>query len=173
MPINPQATGDLIDDADFLGLLDRINTERSRRGHSPISIDTTDNGGRVESEDYNALINGYNSMFNSGDCEINPNPLPTESDGVIIEWADIAALQSGLADAEISCVCDCNNCPCNANTCTCDCDNDNEGCTCNCNNSCSCNCNYSGSCICNCNYTACPSNCNSHCVCNCDFTTCP
>ena len=172
MPVNPQAAQDIIDDEDFLGLLGRINSQRNRRGKSDITIDVTDNGARIELQDYNTLVDGFNTMFNSGDCEIDPNPLPEANPNDIITWEDISSLSSKVTNAENSCICNCNNCSCNANTCSCDCNNDNEGCSCNCNNSCTCNCNYGGSCSCNCNYSSCPSNCNSHCVCNCDFTTC-
>ena len=172
MPTNPniQNVGDLIDDNQFLDLLNRINTQRSRRGKPDISIDVTDNNQQVDLVDYNTLVDGYNTMFNPGDCEQDPTTLPEQPAGDIIAWEDINNLMIKVASAEASCICDCNYCSCNANTCSCDCNNDDEGCSCN--GHCSCNCNYTG-CNCDCNYTEpCPSNCNSHCLCNCDYSEC-
>ena len=169
----PQAVGDPIDDATFLNLETRINTQRNRRGKGPIDIDVTDNNAQIDLADYNILVDGYNTMFNPNDCELDPNPINLADPDDVITWDDLNTLIGKVQSAENSCLCNCNNCSCNANRCSCDCNNASEGCTCNCNNSCTCNCNYSGSCSCNCNYSSCPVNCSSHCLCNCDFTTCP
>jgi len=151
--------GDMIDDADFLDVLNLLNTERSRRGDPDISIDVTDNGAQVDLEDYNTLATNINNM--SGQQPPAWSPVPLESVGDLIEANDIDRLVDAINEWTATCVCDCNYCTCDCNYCACDC----NYCTCDCNYGCTCNCNY---CTCDCNYCTC--DCNYSCTCDCNYS---
>ena len=141
--------GDMIDDADFLDVLNLLNTERSRRGDPAISINVTDNGAQVDLEDYNTLATNINNM--SGQQPGGWSPVPLESVGDLIEANDIDRLVDAINEWTATCVCDCNYC-------TCDCNYDGYVCPCNCNYACTCDCDYA--CTCDCNYA---------CSCDCDY----
>ena len=165
--VNP---GDIILESDFTDILNDLNSERNRRGDRPISINTTDAGGKVEAIDYNTLASGYNLM--SGEKpSLYPN-LPIEGIGNIIEAWDINRLKNAINAASGVCLCDCDYCTCDCNYCTCDC---NYACTCDCNYACTCDCDY---CTCDCDYCtcdcdyACTCDCNYSCTCDCDYCTC-
>ena len=185
-PIN-QAVSDIITDEGWLEIVDSINTERSRRNLSPISIDVTDDGGRTQAIDFNDMVDGINNIalpdqqlppkqpnpgsctpdagVVSGDCDAPTKTLPHVNTGEIITWEDVSELQSLITEYQNSCICNTNTCLCNTdNCCACNCnylvppeDSHNEGC-------CTCNCN--NSCTCNCNY-------DGSCACNCNFSQCP
>jgi len=141
--LNPQP-GDSVDDEDFLDVLDYLNAERQRRGDPPIKLDTTDNSGMVELQDYNNLIDGINTM--SGMKPPGWTNLPLEPEGDLIHAWDIQKLVQAIDEWMGTCTCDCNYCTCDCNYCTCDCNYctcDCDYCTCDCDYSCTCNCNYS------------------------------
>jgi hypothetical protein len=159
--VNPDvAPGDIVDDRDYIEILNELNDERVRRGDGTIGIDTTDNAGKVESIDYNALANGYNSM--SGPKPPSYPSVPTKPVGELIRASDLDYLLDAIEEASRICLCDCNYCTCDCNYCTCDC---NYG------PACHCDCNYGPHCSCDCNYCADTCTCDGHvtCPCQCDY----
>lgn len=108
------AAGDMIDDAKFVEVFDKLNDERARRGQAPVS--NPGFSGKVQAVDINTLRGG----IGLGDVS-----------GVIRATHINQTIDSIIASGQV-CVCNCNYCTCNCNFCTC-----------NCNFACTCNCNYS------------------------------
>ena len=148
----------LIDDAKWQAILNRVNTERSRRNGS--TGHTLDFTGEVTAGNINALKNltelvppalgtsgfldrfGYQTSSyyrNSSNAVVyfsqatNPSGWFTGvTIGQEVTAVNLNAMIDKIQGASAMCVCNCNYCTCNCNYCTC-----------NCNYACTCNCNYS------------------------------
>lgn len=126
-PVNPVSysvadvgVGNIIDNAKWEDLYNKINQERARRGSSAMA--NPGFTGTIQASDMVALHQGINYYWTTTQASV----------GGTITSVHINDLIDKLQYAGSICVCNCNYCTCNCNYCTC-----------NCNYSCTCNCNYS------------------------------